>query len=151
MVPLMREWTARKGLANGAGRPVGIVVGAVTVVDEDARLARARARREVALYLDVVGRLDPTVEIPAQVLADLRRALSEGGGEAAAKVVPDEILDRFAFTGAPDVVAEHAIAVLEAGADRVEFGTPHGLSDDRGVELLGTRVLPAVREHFLGR
>jgi 5,10-methylenetetrahydromethanopterin reductase len=130
---------------------VGVVVGAVTVVDEDARLARARARREVALYLDVVGRLDPTVEIPAEVLANLGRALREGGEEEAAKAVPDEILDRFAFAGDPDVVAEHAIAVLEAGADRVEFGTPHGLSDDRGVELLGTRVLPAVREHFLGR
>jgi 5,10-methylenetetrahydromethanopterin reductase len=33
----------------------------------------------------------------------------------------------------------------------VEFGTPHGLTDDRGVELLGARVLPAVREHFVGR
>jgi 5,10-methylenetetrahydromethanopterin reductase len=149
MVPLMREWTAGEGLAKRARRPVGIVVGAVTVVDEDARLARARARREVALYLDVVGRLDPTVEIRAEVLTNLGRALREGGEQAAAKVVPDEILDRFAFAGAPDVVAEHAIAVLEAGADRVEFGTPHGLSDDRGVELLGARVLPAVREHFL--
>jgi 5,10-methylenetetrahydromethanopterin reductase len=151
MVPLMRGWTAREGSSKGVRSPVGIVVGAVTVVDEDARLARARARREVVLYLDVVGRLDPTVEIPAEVLADLGRALREGGEDAAAKLVPDEILDRFAFTGAPDVVAEHAIAVLEAGADRVEFGTPHGLTDDRGVELLGTRVLPAIREHFLGR
>lgn len=155
MVPLMREWTGKGGLATspatGMRRPVGIVVGAVTVVDQDSRLARARARREVALYLDVVGRLDPTVEIPAEVLINLGRALREGGQDAAAKAVPDEILDRFAFAGAPDVVAEHAIAVLEAGADRLEFGTPHGLTDDRGVELLGTRVLPAVREHFLGR
>lgn len=151
MVPLMREWTGGAGLANGTRAPVGIVVGAVTVVDKDARLARARARREVALYLDVVGHLDPTVEIPAEVLADLGRALREGGQDAAAKLVPDELLDRFAFAGAPDVVAEHAIAVLEAGADRVEFGTPHGLTDDLGVELLGARVLPAVREHFLGR
>jgi len=149
MVPLMRHWTGGNGPGRGTREPVAVVVGAVTVVDQDARLARARARREVALYLDVVGRLDPTVEIPAEVLANLGRALREGGEEEAAKAVPDEILDRFAFAGAPDVVAEHAIAVLEAGADRVEFGTPHGLSDDRGVELLGTRVLPAVREHFL--
>ncbi len=151
MVPVMREWTGRHGPGRGTRGPVGVVVGAVTVVDEDARLARARARREVALYLDVVGRLDPTVEIPAEVLANLGRALREGGEDEAAKAVPDEILDRFAFAGDPDVVAEHAIAVFEAGADRVEFGTPHGLSDDRGVELLGTRVLPAVREHFFTR
>ncbi|MGD0809295.1 MAG: LLM class flavin-dependent oxidoreductase [Acidimicrobiales bacterium] len=151
MVPLMREWTGHAGSARGLRDPVGIVVGAVTVVDEDARLARSRARREVALYLDVVGRLDPTVQIPAEVLADLGRALRGGGEDAAAKAVPDEILDRFAFAGAPEVVAEHAIAVFEAGADRVEFGTPHGLTDARGVELLGSRVLPAVREHFMGR
>jgi 5,10-methylenetetrahydromethanopterin reductase len=25
---------------------------------------------------------------------------------------------------------------------RVEFGTPHGLTDDRGVGLLGAEVLP---------
>jgi len=151
MVPVMRGWTSKQAFTERPPKPVGIVVGAVTVVDEDARMARARARREVALYLDVVGRLDPTVEIPAEVLSDLRRALHEDGPGAAAKRVPDEILDLFAFAGAPDVVAQHAISVLDAGADRVEFGTPHGLTDDRGVELLGARVLPAVREHFLGR
>jgi 5,10-methylenetetrahydromethanopterin reductase len=151
MVPLMRQWTGGHGSETGMRKPVGIVVGAVTVVDEDAGLARARARREVALYLDVVGRLDPTVEIPAEVLVSLARALREGGEEEAAKAVPDELLDRFAFAGAPDDVVEHAIAVLEAGADRVDFGTPHGLSDDRGVELLGSRVVPAVREHFVDR
>jgi 5,10-methylenetetrahydromethanopterin reductase len=42
-------------------------------------------------------------------------------------------------------VAELAQRVLDAGADRVELGTPHGLSDEGGVELLGTAVLPALR------
>lgn len=150
MVPLMREWTSRDLPARRNPRRAGIVVGAVTVVDQDARLARARARREVALYLDVVAPLDPTVDVPEEVLAGLRVALRQGAEDAGAKV-PDEILDRFAFAGTPDVVAEHAIAVFEAGADRVEFGTPHGLSDASGVELLGSRVLPTVREHFAGR
>lgn len=35
-------------------------------------------------------------------------------------------------------------ALFEAGATRVEFGTPHGLTAARGIELLGRRVLPAV-------
>ena len=34
---------------------VGIVVGAVTVVDEDGDAAREQARREVEMYLEVVG------------------------------------------------------------------------------------------------
>ena len=50
------------------------------------------------------------------------------------------------FAGTPEAVAEHAIELLRAGADRVDFGTPHGITDDRGLELLGARVLPAIRE-----
>ena len=84
MVPLMRQWVDA-GEAAG-GRPphaVGIVVGAVTVVDEDGRLARARARREVIMYIDVVGALDPTFEIPPGMLDQIRaerRVFGPGGG-----------------------------------------------------------------------
>ena len=42
-------------------------------------------------------------------------------------------------------VAALARRVLDAGADRVDFGTPHGLTDAEGVALLGTRVLPQLR------
>src|SRR5207244_5131606 len=55
MVRLMREWIGNDD--------VGIVVGAVTVVDEDGDAARARAAEEVAMYLEVVGGLDPTLEL----------------------------------------------------------------------------------------
>jgi len=151
MAALMRRWTGAGALTAGRATKPGIVVGAVTVVDEDAQLARSRARREVALYLDVVGRLDPTVEIPQELLADMGRALRESGPDEAARFIPDAVLDRFAFAGTPATVAEQAISLLEGGADRVEFGTPHGLTDDGGVELLGAKVLPAVREHFEGQ
>ncbi|GAA4334208.1 hypothetical protein GCM10023162_38100 [Klenkia terrae] len=56
--------------------------------------------------------------------------------------MPDEVLDLFAFSGTPEQVAVQAQLLVDAGASRVEFGTPHGLTDDRGVELIGTRVLP---------
>ena len=36
--------------------------------------------------------------------------------------------------------------VLDAGAGRIDFGTPHGLTDDEGVALLGTAVLPRLRQ-----
>lgn len=150
MVPLMRRWTGGDAAGHNAVR-VGIVMGAVTVVDEDVHMARARARQEVAPYLDVVGRFDPTVEIPAEVLEKLGRALRESGPAAAARWVPDDVLDRFAFAGSPTAVAEHTLRLLDAGADRIEFGTPHGLTDDRGIELLGTDVLPAIREELESR
>jgi 5,10-methylenetetrahydromethanopterin reductase len=149
MVALLRSWVVDG--ASGAGRAtgeVGVVVGAVTVVDEDGVAARRRARREVAMYLEVVGALDRTVELPEGLLVGLRRRLRSGDRDGAAALVPDELLARFAIAGTPEQVADHAAALIEAGADRVEFGTPHGLSDDSGVALLGRRVLPALRERL---
>ncbi len=116
LVRLMREW-----IGNDS---VGIVVGAVTVVDEDGGAARARAAKEVLMYLDVVGGLDPTL------------------GLAPGDPVP---LDRFVIAGTPEEVAAHAARLLDAGAKRVEFGTPQGLTSARGVELLCDRVLPLLR------
>ena len=116
MVRLMRRW-----VGNDA---VGIVAGAVSVVDEDSARARERARAEVAMYLDVVAGLDPTLELqPGQ----------------------PPPLDRFVIAGTPEEVAAHARRLFDAGASRVEFGTPQGLTTATGVELLATRVLPLLR------
>jgi 5,10-methylenetetrahydromethanopterin reductase len=124
---------------------VGIVVGAVTVVDTDARLARARARAEVAMYLGVVAELDPTLDIPGELLAQVRSRLAGGDHQTAGDLIPDELLDKFAFSGTPEQVAEQAQRLIDAGVSRVEFGTPHGLTDLGGVELLGARVLPLLK------
>ena len=116
MVRLMRSWIGNDD--------VGIVVGAVTVVDEDGEAARARAAKEVEMYLDVVGQLDPTL------------------GLAPGSPAP---LDRFVIAGTPQEVAAHAERLFDAGAMRIEFGTPQGLTTARGVELLCERVLPLLR------
>jgi 5,10-methylenetetrahydromethanopterin reductase len=134
---------------RAAGRDpssVGLVSGAVTVVDEDGAAARQMARAQVAVYLDVVAPLDTTVTVPDSVLVPLRAALVRGDADAAGRCIPDELLDRFTFTGQPAAVAEHVAAVFKAGASRVEFGSPHGRTDIYGVELIGKKVLPAVRE-----
>jgi len=116
---------------------VGLVFGAVTVVDEDGKAARDLARREVALYLPVVAHRDVTAPLEPELVERLRAE-----GAQAASLVSDDVLDRFAFAGTPAQVAEHAEAVLEAGARRVDFGTPHGIDERRGVELLCRAVLP---------
>ena len=124
---------------------VGLVVGAVTVVDEDGAAARTLARREVAMYLDVVAELDSTYRVPDEVLEAVRRHLARGDTAAAGAVIPDEVLDRFALAGTPEQVAHQALALFAAGADRVEFGTPHGITPETGIDLLGTRVFPRLR------
>lgn len=131
-----------------AGRPhdsVGVVLGAVTVVDEDGVAARARARTEVAMYLAVVAELDPTVEIDPLLLPAIKARVQAGDDAGAGALVPDDLLEAFAFSGTPDQVAAQAQAVLEAGVSRIEFGTPHGRTDQHGIELLGRRVLPQLR------
>ncbi len=131
--------------ARAAGRnpdDVGIVLGAVSVVDEDGERARARARTEVAMYLAVVADLDPTVEVPPEVLEPVRRLTAVGDHEGAGRWIPDDVLDRFAFSGTPEHVAGLVNAVIAAGASRVDLGTPHGLTDAQGIELIGSRVLP---------
>jgi 5,10-methylenetetrahydromethanopterin reductase len=108
MVRLMREWIGRD--------EVGVVVGAVTVVDRDGERARERAREKVAMYLEVVGRLDPTLE-PGEPLP----------------------LERFVFAGTPAEVVAHVEELAAAGVKRVEFGDPVGL------DLLLDEVVPALR------
>ncbi|MCW3839548.1 LLM class flavin-dependent oxidoreductase [Micromonospora yasonensis] len=146
MVPVIRD-RVRVG-AERVGRrvdDVGIVFGAVTVVDRDGPAARSRARTEVAMYLAVVADLDPTVELPNDLLGRVKALVDAGDHEAAGRLVPDDVLDLFAFSGTPEQVAAQAQALIDAGVRRVEFGTPHGLEDQRGVDLLGSAVLPMLR------
>jgi 5,10-methylenetetrahydromethanopterin reductase len=116
MVRLMRTWL---GDAD-----VRIVVGAVTVVDEDAAAARACAEEHVRMYLEVVGELDPTLDLrPGQTAP----------------------VDKFVLAGTPEDVAAQAEALHDAGAARVEFGTPQGVTTASGIDLLADRVLPLLR------
>jgi 5,10-methylenetetrahydromethanopterin reductase len=124
---------------------VRIVVGAVTVVDEDADAARRRAREEAALYFPVVAGLDPTLDVPAGLAEDVRRLVDAQEPAEAGRLIPDSLLDKLAFAGTPEDVARQAAALYDAGADRVEFGTPHGLTPRHGVELLAARVVPGLR------
>lgn len=146
MVGLLRGRIAA-GAAEVGRSPteVGIVVGAVTVVDEDAEMARATARCEVAMYLNVVAALDPTVRLPPGLVPELTALVRAGEHAQAGALIPDDVLDRFAFCGAPEDVARQAQRLIDAGARRVEFGTPHGLGAARGVDLLGSRVIPLLR------
>ncbi len=112
LLPVVREW-----IGNPA---VKLVVGCVTVVDEDGAWARERARTAVEPYLEVVAGLDPTIE-------------------ARGSAPP---LERFCIAGTPEEVAVHVVELWDAGAARVELGTPQGRTTTSGVDLICARVLP---------
>ena len=128
-------------------KEVRIAVGAVTVVDRDGAAARKLARREAALYFSVIAKLDHTLKVDPDLLARLNDASAAFDFDKVASNLSDDLLRRLAFAGTPDEVAEQVHALHAAGAGRVEFGTPHGLSNEEGLRLLGEAVLPAVREH----
>jgi 5,10-methylenetetrahydromethanopterin reductase len=146
LVPVMLSRLA-KG-ASRAGREAGstgVVMGAVTVVDDDGAAARDRARSAVAMYFEVVAGLDPTVDVPSDLVEQIGRLLKAGDESGAGRLITDDLLDRFAFSGTPEQVARQVRDIFDAGASRVEFGAPFGLDREGGLRLLGKRVLPQFR------
>ena len=130
--------------AEGTGRPanaVGVCLGAVTVVDADRESARRLARREVALYLPVVARLDPTSD--PEWLARIQASALRGDVDAIVADISDTTLDRFAFAGRPTDLVRQVETIAWAGATRVEFGTPLGTQPLEAIRMLGDSVLPA--------
>jgi 5,10-methylenetetrahydromethanopterin reductase len=97
------------------------------------------------MYLDVIAALDPTVELPVDLLPSIRARLADGDDEGAGRLVPRDVLDLFAFAGTPDDIAAPGRQLIEAGVDRIEFGTPHGIDSAEGIALLGREVLPQLR------
>jgi 5,10-methylenetetrahydromethanopterin reductase len=143
MIPVMQRWIAEG--EQQAGRPVGsvgVVVGAVTVVDPDSRPAKDLVKRDLALYLPVVAGLDPTVPIDPDLLARIGALVKAHQNDQAAALISDDVLAKFALAGSPEEVLTQTQALFEAGARRVEFGTPHGIRPQDGIRLLGERVLP---------
>jgi 5,10-methylenetetrahydromethanopterin reductase len=127
---------------------VGIVTGAVTVVDEDGDKARQLAKQEVALYLPIIAALDPTLDIPVDVIQGINQAAADYDFKGAAEYIDDNLLSKFALAGTPEDLIEHCKRLIDVGAGRIEFGTPHGIPSEQGIQLLGSRVLPSLKSYI---
>ena len=138
----IREGEARAGRHSLS---VGIVMGAVTVVDEDRQYARQTARRALAQYLPVVAPLDRTIALEPGFLEKIHRLEREQRRDEITDLISDIILDRFAFAGNAGDLIEQAQRLFAAGASRVEFGTPHGDPPEKGIKIIGEQVLPVLK------
>ena len=142
-VPVIREHINQGALSAGRDpAEIGVVVGAVTVVSENRKEAEALARREVAMYLPVVIRLDPTLKVDQAELAAVQEALDAGDLDGAAGRISLGTLRKLACFGTPEDIVEQVEAFAQAGVARVEFGTPHGPDEPTAIRLLGESVLP---------
>lgn len=149
VIPLIADYIAageaRAGRERGA---VNLVIGAVSVVDDDREAARWMARKAVSLYMPIVSGLDPTLSIDPELMARVEALVQARDDYGAARLISDDILDRFAFAGDPADIIESCARLYDAGAQRIELGTPHGLRQSAsGICLLGERVIPALREY----
>jgi 5,10-methylenetetrahydromethanopterin reductase len=138
---LLRSIEYGRRIAGRAPGTTGVCLGAVTVVDTDREAARTLARRQVAMYLPVVARLDPSSD--PEWLERIEAADKRGDAAAIASDIGDDVLDRFAFAGGPSDLVRQVENLAAAGATRVEFGTPLGSDPAAAITLLGEKVLPA--------
>jgi 5,10-methylenetetrahydromethanopterin reductase len=147
IIPIIQRYIAVGEQNSGRSvGTVGVVMGAVSVIDEDREQARAAARRAVALYLPVVAPLDPTVALEPELIQRLKLLAEQHAFDQAARLISDALLDQFALAGNAADLIQHAARLYEAGATRVEFGTPHGLNKPEvGIRLLGTQVIPSLQ------
>jgi 5,10-methylenetetrahydromethanopterin reductase len=129
-VSWFRERLDRGARAAGRDpRSIKLAMGAVTVVDRDRARAESIARREVAMYVEAVARLEPVTPPTAEEMREL----------------PVETMRRFAVFGNPDDVAAQLKELFDAGVDLFELGTPHGENELEAVKILGEEVLPRFR------
>ena len=152
VIPVIADYIAI-GEARAGREPgsVNIVIGAVSVLDEDRAAARWMARKAAALYMPIVSRLDPTLEIDPELMARLQGLVHAGDHEAAARLIPDAVLDKFIFAGDADDIIAHCQRLYEAGAQRIELGTPHGVKQAAtGIKLIGERVIPGLAATLAG-
>ncbi|MDE2638248.1 MAG: LLM class flavin-dependent oxidoreductase [Chloroflexota bacterium] len=150
MIPLIADYIAageaKVGRQSGT---VKIVIGAVSVVDEDREAARWVARKAVSLYMPIVSKLDPTLAIDPELMSRVEELVKAGDKDAAARLIPDDILNRFIFAGAPADIIKHCARLYDAGAHRVELGTPHAVTEAAiGIRLIGEQVIPALKEYL---
>lgn len=145
IVPVIQGYiTTGERRAGRAPGTVGIVAGAVSVIDDDREQAREIARRAVSLYLPVVAPLDPTVHAEPELIERLQRMVNQRDAAGAARLISDDLLERFAFAGNAADIIRQAEALFAAGASRIEFGTPHGIVPETGIRILGEQVIPAL-------
>ena len=134
-----------------AGRPrddytLGALV-LVGVADSPER-ARQAVRPSVAYYLgeipDVSPRLAGTGISRSDILSVRVRMLEEkaqNGFDAAAALLPDDVVDRLAIAGTPDTVADRLFRLADAGLDRV---VAHHALDPRAALALGAALADRV-------
>lgn len=126
-------------------REIDLISNVLISVSRDRRAARDAVRRVLAYYL---WRVEDVVRTQSgadpDALAVVRAAVEADGVDAAARVLPDELIDVFAVAGTPDDIGAGLARYLEAGLRGVLAWHVLGPDPAIGLELLARDAWPAV-------
>lgn len=142
---------ARERLAAGAAR-AGRSLDGFTVasnvlvsVDDDRAAARRAVREVLAYYLwRVEGVVVETSGADPENVAAVRAAVGEGGPEAGAAIVSEQVIDTFAAAGTVDDVVDGLGAFAAAGLDVPLVWHTLGPDPAQAVRILAEVVRPSV-------
>lgn len=104
--------------AKRAGRNIADIdiTGAVSVsVDNDSKVAKDRGRLFIAMYLSLFPNISQETGLHDDIVLPTRAAFNEGGAEAAAQHIGDDIVDHLMAAGTPDECLQRINAYREAG------------------------------------
>ena len=94
------------------------ITGAIVVsVDKDSKAAKDRSRTFIGLYLSLFPNIAQETGLPDDLVSKARAAFHEGGPEAAARHIDDNVVDYLTASGTPEEcrskIAEYRAAGLQ--------------------------------------
>jgi 5,10-methylenetetrahydromethanopterin reductase len=150
-IRLLRK-SIEKGAASAGRNPKEIEVGCVpgTVVSEDGNEALELARKASAVYLPYLQPMTQFIGVSDEELASVSEALAQSDLALAGSRVSTKAVNAFKLWGTPEDILRKASKMIDGGkgVDRINFGFGRAEEDLEGIELLGKKVLPYLREEF---
>jgi 5,10-methylenetetrahydromethanopterin reductase len=140
----------RAGAESVSRNPGEVEIGVVpgTIISRNRDTALELARKASAVYLPYLEPMTEYAGVKKEEVDAVREALAKNDLETAAARVSDKAVDSFKLWGTPEDIIEKTLRILDSGrgADRINFGFGRGEEDLESMELLGTEVLPYLRE-----
>jgi 5,10-methylenetetrahydromethanopterin reductase len=140
------------GASSAGRRPEEIEVGCVpgTIISEDASTAFDLAKKASAVYLPYLRPMTEFIGVSEDEILAVSDALSKRDTDLAGSLVSTKSVNAFKLWGTPDEIIEKSIKMIDGGkgVNRINFGFGRAVQDLEGIELLGSKVLPYLRDQY---
>jgi 5,10-methylenetetrahydromethanopterin reductase len=116
--------------AEEAGRSlddIEIAMGILACPHEDSKTGKDNARRFIAVYLSVMPNIARETGLPDELLEQVSQTFFSEGLEAAARHIPDEVVDAIAAAGTPEECNARLDEYRAAGIDLPVLAPVEGL------------------------